>query len=109
MIEGYDKPFGYVHTSLIHKLPWPSFWSLDHEQRILTLSSCPHSQERTKLMNTMLRTKHEKANESFPVYSSESGHVLDVDGCGADVFGIVDFSVHQLAYANTKHAQILGS
>ena len=111
VIEGYDKPFGYVHSSFVREMPWPSCWSLDHEKRLLSLLSPPDFQERTNLMNTTLRSEHVKGNidalrkwadELFPVYSSTGEHVLDMDGCGVDLFGIVNFAVHLLAYVNTK-------
>ena len=110
MIAGHDKPFGYVHSSFIQAMPWPPCWSLDHEQRFLTLRSPRNFQERTALMNETLRLKHEKgevetlkiwSNELFPVYSADGEHVLDIDGCGVDLFGIVNYAVHMLAYVET--------
>lgn len=111
MIEGYKEPFGYVHSSFIKAIPWPSCWSLDHEKRLLSLLSRTDFQERTSLIKTTLRTEHEKgevdalrkwANELFPVYSSKGEHVLDMDGCGVDLLGIVNFAVNLLAFVNTK-------
>ena len=113
MIAGYSEPFGYIHSSFITAMPWPSCWSLDHSKRFLTLLSPPSDYEsRTYLMHTTLRTGHEKgdvdalrnnwANELFPVYTSTGEHVLDMDGCGVDLFGIVNYAVHMIAYVNTK-------
>ncbi len=111
MIQGYEEPFGYIHSSFITAMPWPSCWCLDHQKRFLILLSRPNFQERTNLINTTLRTAHEKgnidalrkwANELFPVYSSKGEHVLDMDGCGVDLFGIINFAVHFIAYVNTK-------
>lgn len=41
------------------------------------------------------------ADELFPLYSS-TGHVLDMDGGGVDVFGIVNFSVHMIGWVMTS-------
>ena len=111
MIEGYAEPFGYIHFSFITAMmPWPSTWSLDHNKRFLTLLSPPNDFEsRTNAMHTTLRTALDSgivnywADELFPVYSSKTGkHILDMDGCGVDLFGIVNFSVHLLAYVDNK-------
>ena len=91
-------------------IPWPSTWSLDHEKRFLTLLSPPNDFEsRTNAMHITLRTALDSgivnhwANELFPVYSSKTGeHVLDMDGCGVDLFGIVNYGVHMIAYVHTK-------
>ena len=62
-------------------------------------------------MNTTLHSEHEKgnidalrkwANELFPLYSSTGEYVLDMDGCGVDLFGIVNFAVPLLAYVDTN-------
>ena len=65
-------------------------------------------------MHTTLRTAHEKGNipalhhwadENFPIYASGGEHVLDIDGSGVDLFGIINSSVHMIAYVNTKEAE----
>lgn len=111
MIEGFNKPFGYVHSSFIEGMPWPPCWSLDHERRFLIFHSPCDFQQRTALMNQTLRSEHEKghvdaprrwSNESFPVYSADGEHVMDMDGCGVDLFGIVNYAIHMLAYVKTR-------
>ena len=42
------------------------------------------------------------ANELFPVYSADGEHVLDFDGVGVDLFGVVNYSVHMLGWVRTK-------
>ena len=111
MIEGFSRPFGYAHSDFVKAMRWPSGWSVDHEQRLLTLHAPQDFQKRTKLMNDTLRSGHEKgeiaalrwwSDELFPVYASNGEHVLDMDGCGVDLFGVVNFAVHMLASVNTK-------
>ena len=61
-------------------------------------------------MYTTLRISHDSgnvaalrnnwANELFPVYSSTGEHVLDMDGCGVDLFGIITYGVHMIAYVD---------
>ena len=111
MIDGFEGPFGYVHSSFIQAMPWPRWWSLDHAHRLLTLKSAHDFEQRTKLMHQTLRSEHEKgnidalrkwSNELFPIYAANGEHVMDIDGCGVDLFGIVNFAVHMLAYVKTK-------
>ena len=109
MIEGYEKPFGYVHSSFIVAIMPGYFWSLDHRKRFLTLHSFPNDvQSRTNAMQTTLRSAYNNgivsywANELFPVYASTGEHILDMDGCGVDPFGIVSYAVHMIAYVTTK-------
>ncbi|KAK0506919.1 hypothetical protein JMJ35_010619 [Cladonia borealis] len=114
MIEGHEKPFGYVHSSFIAAMmPWSNLWSLNHKKRFLTLHSFPNDvQSRTNAMQTTLRSAYNNgtvsywANELFPIYSSTGGHILDMDGCGVDPFGIVSYAVHMIAYVTTKGNEI---
>ena len=62
-------------------------------------------------MQSTLRVEHEKgnveslrkwSNELFPVYSSDNVHVMDINRCGLDLFGIVTFGVHLIAYVQTE-------
>lgn len=111
IIEGFPKPFGYAHSNFVNAMTWPSSWSVDHVQRLLTLNSPQDFRKRTKLMNDTLRSEHERgeiaglrwwSDELFPVYAANGEHVLDMDGCGVDLFGVVNFAVHMLAFVNTK-------
>ena len=107
LIEGYKSPFGYVHQSLVQKMPWPDYWSIDHDGRFLALRSASSFEQRTKLMEETLRRGAETgsirelqkwANELFPVYAAGGEHVLDFDGVGVDLFGVVNYSVHMIGW-----------
>ena len=45
---------------------------------------------------------HHWKNETFPIHAANGEHVMDIDGCGVDLFGIINYSVHMLAYVHTK-------
>jgi isopentenyldiphosphate isomerase len=110
LIEGYEKPFGYIHNSIVEQMIWPDYWDIDRAKRFVTLTSASNFAERTKLVEETLRRGHEKqvpilcrlANELFPVYYATGEHVLDLDGRGLDVFGIINYSVHMIAWVMTK-------
>jgi len=110
LIEGYDKPFGYVHNHFIAEVPRPGYWKIDPEKRVLTLTTASDLETRGRLLNETLRIDHESqkvpalrywANEQFPLYSPTGEHVLNLDGCGVDMFGIVNYSVHLIAWVTT--------
>ena len=117
MVEGYEEPFGYVHSSFVTAMkPWPAtYWSLDHEKRllILLLSHANDFRARTKAMRITLDSADdkeivdycadEKFPERFPVYASKTGElVLNMNGCGVDLFGVISNGVQMIAYVETK-------
>jgi isopentenyldiphosphate isomerase len=115
MIEGYKAPFGYVHSSFLNAMSWPDFWSVNHNQRLLTFNVSGGFDHRTAMMEKTLRQEHEKGqasavgkwrDELFPIYSSEGEHVLDLDGCGVDRFGIVNPGVHLIGYVTTENERM---
>ncbi|KAI0472345.1 NUDIX hydrolase domain-like protein [Xylaria cf. heliscus] len=115
LIEGYDDPFGYVHNDFVAHMDWPGCWKIDPERRFLSLttgglSSVSDFETRTRLMRETLERGHKSqkilslkhwANELFPIYTSNGEHLLDMDGCGVDMFGIVNYSVHMIGWVMT--------
>ncbi|KAK0624771.1 NUDIX hydrolase domain-like protein [Bombardia bombarda] len=111
LIEGYDRPFGYVHSHFISEVSWPEYWKIDAEKRFLTLTTGTDFDTRSRLVYETLRKNHESqsvpalrywAKEEFPVYDTLTGElVLNMDGCGTDMFGIVSFSVHMTGWVMT--------
>ncbi|KAI3320969.1 NUDIX hydrolase domain-like protein [Xylariaceae sp. AK1471] len=41
------------------------------------------------------------ANDLFPLYSSTREHALDMNGCGVDMLGIVNYSIHMICWVMT--------
>ncbi|KAK2611592.1 hypothetical protein N8I77_004925 [Diaporthe amygdali] len=110
LIEGYDKPLGYVHNQFVEEIDWPDYWNIDSEKRLLTLVSATGFETRSRLMNETLRKNHDSQKvpelarwsaEDFPIYSATGEHVLTMNGCGVDMFGIVNFSVHMIGWVMT--------
>lgn len=111
MIEDYERPFGYMHKTFARQMPWPGFWRLDHDNRRVEMTSGKSFEDRTRLMEQTLRTGIETKqveglrkwnNELFPVYGFGGEHILNMDGSGLDLFGVVNFAVHMIAYVMTK-------
>ena len=42
------------------------------------------------------------SGESFPVYAADGERVLENDGAGLDLFGVVSYSVHMLGWVTAK-------
>ncbi|KAH8748422.1 hypothetical protein F5883DRAFT_653123 [Diaporthe sp. PMI_573] len=107
MIEGYPKPFGYMHKSIVQGLNLSQSWNVNSERRLLTMVRTRTFQERTQVMRDMLLsavdegapTKPRKFyNENLRIVSSEGEHVLDMDRSGLDPFGVVSFSAHMIGF-----------
>lgn len=111
LIDGYKRPFGYVHASTIPKVSWGEHWVIDEKRRILTFNGGNSISERSHRMKETLQTNPNTddasafgkwCDELFPVYDSEGEHVLDLDGAGVDTFGIINYACHLIAFVMTK-------
>lgn len=110
MIEGFTKPFGYIHRDFVRQLEWPDFWVVNVDKRFVTLTSGNDFNTRTQLVQETLVQGHESGSvpilkrlskENFPLNDRNGQHVLDMDGVGLDLFGVANFSVHLIAWVNT--------
>ncbi|CAK7223796.1 hypothetical protein SEUCBS140593_005351 [Sporothrix eucalyptigena] len=107
IIEGYSKPFGYMHSSILQGLNLSSNWKVNSEQRLLTMVQANSFQERTQVIRELLSlaviegapTSPQKFyDEALRVMSSEGEHVLDTDRSGLDPFGFVSYSSHMIGF-----------
>lgn len=113
MVQGYSMPVGYVIDGFVREVEWPSCWSLDFDRRTLTLHGGETFDQRTQHMQQTLRSilKQRKAlsskwsNEDYPVYHGHGSgekktleHVMDMDRCGLEKFGIRTYGVHLTAW-----------
>ncbi|KAK4203129.1 putative thiamine pyrophosphokinase [Triangularia verruculosa] len=122
-VDPYPKPFGYIHKDFVRDLPWRTeYWLLDHGAKTITLAipaDRPNTFEtRTKAMRQTLWDGHRQVaaenkrvgtitrrslyrwcNELFPLlYPPTREPVLELDGCGVDMLGIINESVFLVAY-----------
>lgn len=115
MIEGYPRPFGYIHQSILQGFNLSASWKVNREQRRLTMVQANSFQERTQVMReTLSQAVKEGAptsprkfyDEALRVISSDGEHVLDTDRSGLDPFGVMSFSSHVIGFVrdgnNTK-------
>jgi len=111
LIAGFDAPFGYVLKAVVEQMPWPEFWTIDHERRTLTLSQGSDLDARTELMQQTLQAGIESPKvdafsrwngEMFAIYAVDGQNVVNMDGAGLDSFGVVNFAVHMIGWVHTR-------
>jgi 8-oxo-dGTP pyrophosphatase MutT (NUDIX family) len=109
MVAGYARPFGYMHSDFLDGMTWSSEWRIERDDHSITLLPT-HAESRTKAMNDTLRTNFEGKrvvrkwfNENFAITTPSGEHVLDMDGGGVDLFGVVTRGVHLTGFTRTEH------
>ena len=107
MIEGYSRPFGYIHKSILEAFPLSSDWSLDKDQRFLTMVGAKSFEERSRILgDTLARAVKEGAptsprkiyGETLRLVSSNGEHIANLDRSSVDLFGVISFSAHAILY-----------
>lgn len=106
-VRGVPEPLGYVHRSAVDQIIWPQdMWLIDHGARFLTLLGAESDvQDRTEKMQRTLHLNLSEGrvirrwyDERLPIHGRNGQHVLDVDLCGVDLFGVVSYGVHLTGY-----------
>lgn len=109
-IEGYKHPLGLVHRKVIDSVPWPEYWSIDHQSRRLHLKAPAGAEEGTKtelFLNETIRlaklyTQQEELiveGHAEEVYTATGEHVCNMDPAGWQIFGTTAFGVHLIAWS----------
>lgn len=109
VIEGYPKPLGLVRRNVIDSVPWPSYWSIDHRSRRIRLTAPIGPKgfdKRTKLLRETVRIAKEHGEieelrmggELQAVYTAKREHVCNMDMAGWQIFGLIAFGVHLIAW-----------
>ncbi|KAI2625591.1 hypothetical protein GGR54DRAFT_629157 [Hypoxylon sp. NC1633] len=115
-IDGYSKPLGYVHRSIIERVDWPDYWTIDSEARTLHLCvpNGPDAfEERSKLVDATIGIAQKQRNipelgwrgDAAPVYTPEGEHVFNMNDVGSQLFGIISFGVHLIAWETTAQGR----
>jgi hypothetical protein len=83
--------------SVVKSFTWPEFWTVDHENRTVTLSG-PNLEERNQRVNSTLLAEKERGtfkllsrwtNEMLPVYGPNRELVLSIERAACPLFGVV--------------------
>ncbi|TAQ85571.1 hypothetical protein B7494_g6123 [Chlorociboria aeruginascens] len=98
MIQGYQAPFGYVHTSIFKDAIWPNSWLIDNENCTITLVGADTFEERSMLVNDTLWQTHKAGklnmlkkwtDELCAVRAGDGDHVLNMSLMGSGMLGII--------------------
>jgi 8-oxo-dGTP pyrophosphatase MutT (NUDIX family) len=116
-IDGFSRPLGYVHNSIIRNVSWPTYWAIDSERRILHLT-CPHTpdsfERRTSLLDeTIQQAKNEGKikelcwrGEPVELHTVEGVHICNMNNLGTQMFGTIAFGVHLIAWVRKPEATL---
>ena len=86
-------------------------WEGHHEERYMRLIGATTFEEKSAVVEKTLRTAIDSGSikelrrwvdEAFRVITSDSEHVLDMDGSGLPAFGVINLACHLIGYVVTK-------
>jgi hypothetical protein len=100
LVDGFPKPFGYIHSSTVPNVAWGEHWTIDQDQRLAIFHGGDTFDERCRRMEATLRA-NPKRDELFPVYDADGEHVFNLDGVGVNTFSIINYAYHIIAYVAT--------
>ena len=64
-VEGFNKPIGYVHVSVVTDMPWTKDFKLDPDNTSIDMSGGSDAANRTQIMSKLLAHAHEKINDQW--------------------------------------------
>lgn len=110
-LNGFNHALGYIPHSIIETVVWSDSWSINHQQRSVTLVTpgTATTHERSMIVEETLQKNRELGtisllqnwrNETFPVYGPEGHVLLHIERCASALFGIVTYGVQLICYVN---------
>lgn len=110
-----DTTLGYILPSVAEVLRGIPGWTLDDDQRTLTLTSGRSEEERTALVAATTAAMRETGhftilkgwrNELYPVYgpAPQKELLFSIERAASALFGIVTYGIHMTAYTYTASA-----
>jgi hypothetical protein len=66
MIQGYPRPFGYMHKSILSGLNLPSAWIINYSERLLTMNHAESFHDRTQIMRATLSQAVKRRSPNKP-------------------------------------------
>ena len=104
-LNGFHDSLGYIPRSIVERIAWSEWWSLDHQERSITLftPAAATTDARSKIVEeTLLKNKElgtisllqNWRKETFPVYGPEGQVLLSVERCASALFGMSHVDSH---------------
>ena len=111
-VKGYpDDELGYILPSVANVFKGLPDWTLNEEERSLTLDGGKNAEERSKIVESttkaMRATGHFKIlekwrNEAYPVYGPKGELLFNIERSATALFGVVTYGSHLTAYVREK-------
>ncbi|KAF2248810.1 thiamine pyrophosphokinase-related protein-like protein [Trematosphaeria pertusa] len=114
-VEDHDYAVGYMLPSVAEVFRGIPHWSIDDNERILTLAGGSNVEERSAAVETTLlamrTTGHFKVlekwrDELYPVYGRNKELLFNVERSASPLLGVVTYGVHLTAYLRTTEGEI---
>jgi 8-oxo-dGTP pyrophosphatase MutT (NUDIX family) len=117
-IDGFSRPLGYIHFSIIKRITWPQYWALDKDRRTLNLTCNPNApdsfDERTNLVNNTIQQAKEEgkikelgcSGEPVAVHTPDGEYLFNMNNLGSQIFGVISFGVHLIAWTDTPEERL---
>ncbi|KAF2873450.1 thiamine pyrophosphokinase [Massariosphaeria phaeospora] len=110
-VQDHDYAVGYMLPSVAEVFRNTPNWTLDDDERTLTLNGGSNAAERSQaVMRTLIavrQTGHFKVldkwrNELYPVYGKNKELLFNVERSASPLLGVVTYGVHLTAFVRTK-------
>lgn len=110
-----DTTLGYVLPSVAEVLRGLPDWTLDNDDRLLTLTGGTNEEERSKIVAAttaaMRATGHFVIlkgwrNELYPVYGPKRELLFSIERAASALFGVVTYGCHMTAYTLSPAASL---
>lgn len=110
-VANHDYAVGHVLSSVAEIFRGLTDWTIDDDERTLTLTAGATEAERSHVvMRTvvaMRETKHFQVlqkwrNELYPVYGRNRELLFNVERCASPLLGVVTYGVHMTAFVRLK-------
>ena len=106
-----DTELGYILPSVVEVLRGLKDWSIDDDDRSLTLITGSTEAERTRAVEATTRAMQATGHfhvlakwrdEIYPVYGPNGETLFNIERSASPLFGVVTYGAHMTAYFRTK-------
>jgi len=110
-VQNHDYALGYMLPSVAEVFRGIPHWSIDDDERILTLTEGTDATSRTAVIQTtflaLRTTGHFKVleqwrDELYPVYGRGKELLFSVERAASPLLGVVTYGVHMTAFVRTE-------
>jgi 8-oxo-dGTP pyrophosphatase MutT (NUDIX family) len=110
-VSGHFYALGYMLPSVVEIFRGVANWSIDDDERLLTLTAGNTAEERSKAVATTLlamrqlghfKVLNKWRDELYAVYGKGKELLFNVERSASPLFGVVTYGIHLTAYTRNK-------